>query len=113
MENAVINYFAKLKYCTLIAMYLMKRLVENGMYYEKLVEFSYLNEEGIWKGDDCNGLNGEMKLIFPDEEKKNSEKEQKEGKMFLIHEKNLLSLFNVQKFANLLNFMKTSNLNES
>lgn len=71
MQNAVVNYFSKLKYCTLIAMYLLKRLVENGMYYEKLVEFSYLNEEGIWKNEDFNGLNDEMKLIFPDEEKKN------------------------------------------
>ena len=38
-------------------MYLIKRLVENGMYYEKLVEFSYLNEEGVWKSKYGNELN--------------------------------------------------------
>ena len=49
MQKTVLNYFSKVKYFTLLALYLIKRLIEKEMYYEKLVEFSHINEEGLWK----------------------------------------------------------------
>ena len=47
MQKMIKNYFSKIKYFTLLALYLIKRLIENSMYYEKLVEFSFINEEGL------------------------------------------------------------------
>ena len=103
--------FSKFEYLALVAVSMINRLKEIYEYHEKLIEYSSVNNSGLWKPSEKNSfytkrMKDKKFYTFIDEFKEGPNAFDRVAieKMFGMHEQNFKSFFDSETITSLLQF---------